>query len=46
MLLIIGGLIVATVIVATTRATSFTNANPLGWMSEQWLVEHRAAEHS
>lgn len=45
MLLIIGGLIVATVIVAITRAKSCTNANPLGWMSEQWLVEHRAADH-
>jgi hypothetical protein len=45
MLLIIGGLIVATVILAITKAKSFTNAHPLGWMSEQWLIEHRAAEH-
>ena len=44
MLLIVGTLIVliAVVIIRRIRAPS-ANARTLGWMSEQWLAEHRAS---
>jgi hypothetical protein len=45
MLFIVGVVIalVAVVGVPRMRAASGANAAPLGWMSEQWLAEHRAA---
>ena len=49
MLLIIGGLGVIGVIAALVvilRARRGTDAGQLGWMSEQWLAEHRATHPS
>jgi len=45
MLLIIGALITATATVSILciRASG-VNADHLGWMSEQWLAEHRASQ--
>jgi hypothetical protein len=45
MLLIVGVLIVLIVVVVipSMRATGGVNASPIGWMSEQWLAEHRAS---
>ena len=34
--------LVAVVILPRTRALSGMSEAPLGWMSEQWLAEHRA----
>jgi hypothetical protein len=44
MLLIVGTVIalIAVVIIPRMRAPS-VNARTLGWMSEQWLDEHRAS---
>lgn len=44
MLLAIGVVIVLIVaaIIRSMRAPSRVNARKLGWMSEQWLAEHRA----
>lgn len=45
MLFIVGLVIVsvAVVIITRMRLPSGVNAAPLGWMSEQWLTEHRAS---
>lgn len=45
MLFIIGVVIVlvAVVVIPRMRVPSGMNADHLGWMSQQWLVEHRAA---
>lgn len=47
MLLIVGVLVLASVLAAvySTKSSNFMHAHPLGWMSERWLAEHRAAEH-
>ncbi|HVH56621.1 MAG TPA: hypothetical protein VM791_10205 [Vicinamibacterales bacterium] len=45
-MLLIAGLVivsVAVVIIPGMRLASGANAAPLGWMSEQWLTEHRAS---
>lgn len=44
MLFIVGVVTVlaAVVIVPRMRVPGSANAAPLGWMSEQWLAEHRA----
>jgi hypothetical protein len=46
MLLIIGALITAaaTVSILCIRASGGVNVDHLGWMSEQWLAEHRASQ--
>jgi len=48
MLLIVSLVIVSVtvVIILRMRVPGGVNAAPLGWMSEQWLAEHRAASHS
>ena len=48
MLLIVGAVIVsiAVVIVPRMRVPGSMNGSTLGWMSEQWLAEHRAADSS
>ena len=45
MLFIVGLVIlsVAVVIIPRMRVPGGVNAAPLGWMSEQWLAEHRAS---
>ena len=45
MLFIVGVVIVlvAVVIIPRMRVPGGVNAARLGWMSEQWLVEHRAS---
>jgi hypothetical protein len=45
MLLIIGVLVTvtATLVVRKMRGPADTNGPNLGWMSEQWLAEHRAS---
>jgi hypothetical protein len=45
MLFIVGLVIVAVAVVTIPRARvpGRVNAAPLGWMSEQWLAEHRAS---
>ncbi|HEU4926910.1 MAG TPA: hypothetical protein VFT24_07670 [Vicinamibacterales bacterium] len=45
MLLIVGLVIVsvAVVVIPRMRVPAGGNAAPLGWMSEQWLAEHRAS---
>lgn len=45
MLIILGvGLaLLALVIVPRMRVSTRVNASDLGWMSEQWLAEHRAS---
>jgi len=45
MLFIIGFLIMVTamVIISRLRVPGGVNAAKLGWMSEQWLAEHRAS---
>jgi hypothetical protein len=45
MLFILGLVIVsaAVVIISRIRALADVNVAPLGWMSEQWLAEHRAS---
>ena len=45
MLLIAGAIVVliAVVIVLRMRVPGGVNSSTLGWMSEQWLVEHRAS---
>jgi hypothetical protein len=45
MLLIVGLVVVsvAVVIIPRMRLPAGVNAAPLGWMSEQWLAEHRAS---
>ena len=45
MLIIIGAVTVfiAVVIVPKLRVPGGVNASTLGWMSEQWLAEHRAS---
>jgi hypothetical protein len=45
MLFIVGLVIasVAVVIAPGMRRPGGVNASPLGWMSEQWLAEHRAS---
>jgi hypothetical protein len=47
MLLLVGLLIVSSVVVAIARmkSSALLHAHSLGWMSERWLAEHRAAEH-
>ena len=46
MLLIVGAVIAlsAVVIVARVRVPGGVNDGTLGWMSEQWLAEHRASK--
>jgi hypothetical protein len=44
MLLIIGGLFITTAALSIVRV--WAPADVLGWMSEQWLAEHRAAHPS
>jgi hypothetical protein len=41
MLLIVGIVIASVVIIARLRVPGGVNAAHLGWMSEQWLAEHR-----
>lgn len=45
MLLILGGVIasIAVVIVPRMRVPGGMNGSTPGWMSEQWLAEHRAS---
>jgi hypothetical protein len=45
MLLIVGAVVVliAVAIIPRMRAPGGVNASTLGWMSEQWLAEHRAS---
>ena len=45
MLFIVGLVIVsvAVVIIPRMRVPGGVNVAPLGWMSEQWLAEHRAS---
>ena len=45
MLLIVGAVIVliAVVIISRMRVPGGVNSAKLGWMSEQWLAEHRAS---
>lgn len=43
MLLIIGALIMLTLVVILSRVRTGVNAAKLGWMSERWLAEYRAA---
>ena len=45
MLLIIGVVtaLVAAAVIPRIRVPGGVNANQLGWMSEQWLAEHRAS---
>jgi len=45
MLFIVGVIIVsaAVVILSRMRVPGGVNTAPLGWMSEQWLAEHRAS---
>ena len=45
MLFLFVGLIVASVLVVVVRTQSFASVHPLGFMSERWVAEHRAAEH-
>ena len=46
MLLIVGAVIalIAVAIVARVRVPGGVNDGTLGWMSEQWLAEHRASK--
>jgi hypothetical protein len=49
MMLLIGigaALLVATFVVTTLRAQRAPTTPNLGWMSEQWLAEHRAMHPS
>jgi hypothetical protein len=45
MLLMVGAVIVLITVVITPRmrVPGGVNASTLGWMSEQWLAEHRAS---
>jgi hypothetical protein len=45
MLLIVGAVIVliAAVVILRIRVPGAVNASALGWMSDKWLAEHRAA---
>jgi len=45
MLFIVGLVIVSisVVIISKIRALVGVNVAPLGWMSDQWLAEHRAS---
>ena len=43
MLFIVGLVIVSVAVVILMRVPGRVNAAPLGWMSEQWLAEHRAS---
>ena len=45
MLFIVGLVIVSVVVVILPRmrVPGSVNAAPLGWMSEQWLTEHRSS---
>ena len=45
MLFLVGGVItlVAVAIIPRVRLSGGVNAADLGWMSEQWLAEHRAS---
>lgn len=44
MLLIVGAVVVliAVAVISRMRVPGAVNATTLGWMSEQWLAEHRA----
>jgi hypothetical protein len=46
LMLILGALIawIAIVIVPRMRVPGGANEGALGWMSEQWLAEHRASQ--
>jgi hypothetical protein len=45
MLFIVGVIaLIAVVIVPTMRVPGGVNSANLGWMSEQWLAEHRASQ--
>jgi hypothetical protein len=49
MMLLIGigaALIITTIIVTKLRASRAPTTPNLGWMSEQWLAEHRAMHPS
>jgi hypothetical protein len=49
MMLLIGigaALIIATIVVTRLRASRVPTTPNLGWMSEQWLAEHRAMHPS
>jgi hypothetical protein len=46
MLFIVGLVVVsvaAVIIIPRMRLPGAVHASPLGWMSEQWLAEHRAS---
>ena len=46
MLIIVGVVImlIAVVIIQRMRLPGGVNSTSLGWMSEQWLAEHRASQ--
>jgi hypothetical protein len=48
MLLIVGAVVVliAVAVIPRMRVPRGVNASTLGWMSEQWLAEHRATYSS
>ena len=48
MLFIVGVVIVSigVVIIPRMRVPGGVHSADLGWMSEQWLAEHRASSHS
>ena len=46
MLFIIGGLVIVTIVVSVLRARRAADDVQLGWMSAQWLAEHRAMHPS
>jgi hypothetical protein len=43
MLMIVGAVLVVIAIIHRMRVPGGVNAGGLGWMSEQWLMEHRAS---
>ena len=43
MLFIVGVIIALVAVIPRMRVPGGMNAADLGWMSEQWLVEHRAS---
>ena len=46
-MLLLAGAVVALIglgIIARLRLEDATNGRALGWMSEQWLVQHRASQ--
>ena len=44
-MMIIFGALVAIVLTVVVKTWTFASVHPLGFMSERWVAEHRAAEH-